>query len=486
MNLAEYAGFDGLGLAELVRRGDVSASELGRLALDAVARINPALNAVLETFPDRVERLGSGRPTGGAFAGVPFLIKDLFLFEKGVACECGSRLMQGFRPDHDSELTRRFRQAGFVTVGRTAVPEMGYSSATSSRLHGVTRNPWNPDRISGGSSGGAAVAVATGIVPIAHGSDGGGSIRSPASFNGLVGLKPTRGRISEGPDVADQLQGLGVNFVLTRTVRDCAAALDEVHGAVPGDPYAIAPPQRPFLEEAGRPPGRFRIAVAPETFGGTPIEAEVRAATARAARRLEGMGHVVEEAMPRFDWLPFVSAVNDLWTAHLARGCDLFGEFLGRRPEETNLQRVTWACYRHGKSRTASDLLAALEIFNTVSRRVGAFFERYDLLVTPTCARTAMAHAEFDMDRADMDALQWCQHCFTLEAFLVPFNVAGLPAMSLPLEQSLEGAPIGIQFVGRFGEEADLFRIAAELERAAPWANRRPPIHVGQKEPAHR
>jgi amidase len=484
MNLAEYAGFDGLGLAELVRRGEVSAVELGRLALEGVARINPQLNAVLETFPDRVEQTGAGRPQGGAFAGVPFLIKDLFLFEKDVACECGSRLMQGFRPDHDSELTRRFRQAGFVTVGRTAVPEMGYSSATSSRLHGLTRNPWNPDRISGGSSGGAAVAVATGIVPIAHGSDGGGSIRSPASFNGLVGLKPSRGRISEGPDVADQLQGLGVNFVLTRTVRDCAAVLDEVHGAAPGDPYGIAPPQRPFLEEVGNPPGRLRIAVAPETFSGTPIDAEVRAATARAARCLEGMGHVVEEAMPRFDWFPFVSAVNDLWTAHLARGCDLFGELLGRPPGETNLQRVTWACYRHGRSRTASDLLAAIEVFNTVSRRIGAFFEQYDLFITPTCARRAMPHAEFDMDRSDMSALQWCQHCFALEVFLVPFNVAGLPAVSLPLEQAADGSPIGIHFAARFGDEGTLFRIAAELEKAVPWSSRRPPIHVAQREPA--
>jgi amidase len=483
MNLAEYAGFDGLGLAGLVHRGDVSAPELGRLALEAVARINPQLNAVLETFPDRVQRLESSAPGQGAFAGVPFLIKDLFLFEKGVACECGSALMQGFRADHDSELTSRFRQAGFVTVGRTAVPEMGYSSATSSRLHGLTRNPWNPDRISGGSSGGAAVAVASGIVPIAHGSDGGGSIRSPASFNGLVGLKPTRGRISEGPDAGDQLQGLGVNFVLTRTVRDCAAALDEVQGAAPGDPYVIAPPARPFLEEVGHPSGRLRIAVAPGTFSGTPVDAEVKAATARTARRLEAMGHVVEEAMPRFDWLPFVSAVNDLWTAHLARGCDVFGELLGRRPDESNLQRVTWACYRHGKSRSAGDLLAAIETFNFVSRRVGAFFQQYDLFVTPTCTRTAMAHAEFDMDRADMDALQWCQHCFSLEVFLVPFNVVGSPAVSLPLEQAADGAPIGIQFVGRFGDEATLFRIAAELERAVPWSSRRPPIHVAQREP---
>ncbi|MFZ5791162.1 MAG: amidase [Pseudomonadota bacterium] len=483
MNLAEYARFDGVGLADLVRRREVTAQELGRLALDAIERLNPRLNAVLETFPDRVDKLGGGGSGEGPFAGVPFLVKDLLLFEEGMACECGSQLMQGFRPDHDSELTRRFRRAGFVTVGRSAVPEMGYSSATSSRLHGVTRNPWNPERIAGGSSGGAAAALAAGLVPIAHGSDGGGSIRSPASFNGLVGLKPTRGRISEGPDAADQLSGLGVNFVLTRTVRDCAAALDAVHGAAPGDPYAIAPPSRPFSKEVGAPPGRLRIAVATETFSGVPIDPEVKAATARTARLLETAGYIVEETMPRFDWIPFVSAVNDLWTAHLARGCDLFGEMLGRRPGPDNLQRVTWACYRHGRSRSAQDLLAALELFNTVSRRIGAFFERYDLFVTPTCTRTAPPHAEFDMDRADMDARQWCQHCFSLEVFLVPFNVAGLPAISLPLEQGAGGAQIGMQFVGRYGDEATLFRIAADLERASPWSSRRPSIHVAQTSP---
>lgn len=483
MNLAEYASFDGLGLADLVRRREVTARELGNLALEAIERLNPRLNAVLETFPDRVERLADGGPGERPFAGVPFLLKDLFLFEEGVACECGSLLMKGFRPDHDSELTRRFRRAGFVTVGRSAVPEMGYSSATSSRLHGVTRNPWNPERISGGSSGGAAAALAAGLVPIAHGSDGGGSIRSPASFNGLVGLKPTRGRISEGPDAGDQLSGLGVNFVLTRSVRDCAAALDAVQGAAAGDPYAIAPPSRPFLDEVGMPPGRLRIAVAPDTFSGVPIDPKVKAATARTARLLETAGHIIEEAMPRFDWHPFVSAVNDLWTAHLARGCDLFGEMLGRRPGPDNLQRVTWACYRHGKSLSAQDLLAALEVFNSVSRRVGPFFERYDLLVTPTCIRTAPPHAEFDMDRDDMDALQWCQHCFALEVFLVPFNVTGLPAISLPLEPGADGAPIGMQFVSRCGEEATLFRIAADLERASPWAGRRPPIHVAQAAP---
>lgn len=480
MKLVEYAGFDGLGLAQLLCQRQVSAREVGEAALQAIAQLNPNLNAVLETFPERIERKVGKAEADGPFAGVPFLVKDLFLFEKDVACECGSALMRGFRPQHDSGLTRRFSEAGLVTIGRTAVPEMGYSSATASRLHGITRNPWNPSRISGGSSGGSAVAVASGMVPIAHGSDAGGSIRSPAALNGIVGLKPTRGRTSEGPDAGELLGGLGVNFVLTRTVRDCAAILDAVQGAAPGDPYIIAPPPRPFATEIEAPPPRLRIALVSQSFSGVPIDPEIRAATVRAARLLEAMGHQVEEAMPFFDWPPFLAAVNDLWTAHLARDCDLIGAALDRAPSPANLQRVTWECYRHGKSRKAEDLLSAIGVFNEVSRRVGTFFCRYDLLLTPTCTRSAVLHDEFDMDRADMTAIDWCEHCFSLEVFLVPFNVSGQPAISLPLEQTDDCFPIGLQLVARYGEEATLLRIAAELEQARPWSARRPPISVAR------
>ncbi len=478
MNPTEYSSYDGLGLAELVRRREISPRELAEAALTGIAHLNPRLSAVLETFPDRVERIPDIARLEGPLGGVPFLVKDLFLFEKGTLCECGSELLRGFRPDHDSELTRRFRHAGLVTLGRTATPEMGYSSATSSRLHGLTRNPWDLERSTGGSSGGAAAAVAAGLVPIAHASDGGGSIRSPASFNGLVGLKPSRGSISEGPDAGDLLGGLGVNFGLTRTVRDCAALLDAVHGTAPGDPYGIAPPVRPFLDEVGAPVERLRVAVAAETFSGVPIDATVADATARAGRLLESMGHHVEQARPRFDWEAFLAAVNDLWTAHLAYGCDTLGAALGRPPSQENLQPITWACYRHGRASTAGRLLAAMDQLNAASRRIAAFFLQYDLLVTPTCTRRAFGHGEFDMSRTDLDALQWARQCFALEVFLVPFNVTGQPAISLPLEQGQDGMPIGIQFVGRAGNEALLFRLAAALETANPWSGRRPPVHL--------
>jgi len=479
MNIAEYASHDGLGLAELVRRRAVSPRELAQAALTAIEQVNPSLNAVIEVFQDRAEWLSVDAPTAGPFAGVPFLLKDLFLFEKGALCECGSELLRGFRPGHDSELTRRFRQAGFVTLGRTATPEMGYSSATSSRLSGITRNPWNLDRSPGGSSGGAAAAVAAGIVPIAHGSDGGGSIRSPSCFNGLVGLKPSRGRISEGPDAGDLLGGLGVNFALTRSVRDCAALLDAVHGAASGDPYGAEPPNRPFLAEVGDPVNKLRVAVAPGSFSGVPVDPAVADAVERTAKLLESMGHRVERDMPRFDWENFLGGVNDLWTAHLAYGCDALGTALKRTPSQSNLQAVTWACYRHGKSLSATQLLAAMDQLNLASRRIAAFFETYDLLVTPTCTRPWIGQDEFDMTRSDIDALQWAKKCFALEVFLVPFNVTGQPAISLPLEKTADNFPVGIQFVARARQESLLFRLAGALEAAVPWAARRPPLHAG-------
>jgi len=478
MNLGEYAGHDGLGLAELVRRRQVTARELGELALAGVAKVNPRLNCVIETFPDRLAALDEAALPDGAFRGVPFLIKDLFLYERGVLSEGGSELTRGFVADHDSGLTIRFRDAGLVNLGRTTTPEMGYSSTTSSRLAGITRNPWNPELISGGSSGGAAVAVAAGILPMAHGSDGGGSIRSPSSFNGLVGLKPTRGRVSEGPDNGDILSGMAVNFALTRSVRDCAALLDAVSGPWPGDPHMAPRPERPFLQEVGRKPGRLRIAYTTKSFSGVPIDPVIIRAVADTADLLRRLGFAVTEDMPRFDWPTFNLANNVIWTAHMAHGCDALGRAMKRTPGPDNLQQTTWACYEFGRRLGASDLLDALDVFNRVSRGFGAFFEQYDLFLAPTCTQLAQPHAVYDADQPGFDALGWTEHLFALEVFLVPFNVTGQPAITLPLHQTPDGAQIGIHFAARFGDEATLFRLAGLLERELPWHARRPPIHV--------
>jgi amidase len=481
MNLAEYARHDGLGLAELVRKKEVTPRELCELALAGTAKVNPRLNCVIQTFPERVAALDDARLPEGPFCGVPFLIKDLFMYEKGVLSEGGSQLMQGMIADHDSELMTRFRRAGFVNLGRTTSPEMGYSSTTSSRLGGLTRNPWDPDRISGGSSGGSAVAVAAGIVPIAHGSDGGGSIRSPSCFNGTVGLKPTRNRISEAPDGGEPLMGMAVNFAITRTVRDCAATLDAVAGPAPGDPNVAPPPVRAFLGEVGAAPGRLRVAYTTKTFSGVPIAPEVVAAVERTADVLRRLGHDVREAMPTFDWPDFNVANNVIWTTNMAHSCDSLGRKLGRTPSLENLQRTTWACYEFGKRCTASQLLGALDVFNTVTRRFGAFFEDHDVFLAPTCTKLAEPHAVYDADQAGMDAMAWTELLFALEVFLVPFNVTGQPGISLPLHQTDKGAQIGMHFAARFGDEATLFRLAGVLEKELPWRDRRPPIHVAAR-----
>ena len=477
MKLAEYARYDGLGLADLVRQGQVTSRELGRLALDAVEAVNPTLNCVIQTLPERLVDLRDESVPNGPFKGVPFLIKDLLLFERGVLSEAGSLLAEGLLADHDSELIVRFRSAGLVNLGRTTTPELGFSSATSSKLCGLTRNPWNPERISGGSSGGAAVAVASGVVPMAHGSDGGGSIRSPACFNGLVGLKPTRGRISEAPDAADPLSGLAVNFAITRTVRDCAAMLDAVSGPAPGDPHMAPPPPHPFLSALGVPPRNLRIAFTTKTFSGAPIDPHIVRAIEDTVALLERMGFAVQEAMPAIEWSAFTRANNVVWTAHLAHFCDVLGAMLDRSPSESNLQRTTWACYAFGKSLSSSDLLGALDVYNVVSRDIGRFFEDVDVFVTPTCTRLAPPHAAFDPDQA-FDAEGWIEHLFALEMFCVLFNVTGQPAISLPLHQAPDGSQIGVQLVAKFGDDEGLLRLAAALEEALPWRERRPPIHV--------
>ena len=478
MNLGEYASYDGMGLAELVRTKQVTPRDLCELALAAVSKVNPDLNCVIETFPERVAKLDDQTLPNGPFRGVPFLIKDLFMFEMGVLSEGGSELTKGLRADHDSELMARFRKAGLVNLGRTTTPEMGYSSTTSSRLAGLTRNPWHLERISGGSSGGAAVSVASGIVPMAHGSDGGGSIRSPCCFNGLVGLKPTRGRISEGPDAGAPLSGMAVNFALTRTVRDCAALLDAVHGSSPGDPFTAPRPRRAFLKEVGDKPGKLRIAYTTSSFSGVPVATEVAQAVHDTAAMLDNMGFEVREDMPSFDWAPFNLANNVVWSTHMAHGCDSLGIKMGRTPGPENLQRTTWACVEFGRRQTASDLLGALDVFDQVSRQVGRFFDDTDVLITPTCTKLAEPHDVYDPEQP-FDALGWTELLFQLEVFLVVFNVTGQPAITLPLYQAADESQIGIQLVARFGDEATLFRLAGALEEAMPWRHRRAPVHVG-------
>ena len=479
MTLSDYSSYDGLGLAELVARKELSPKELVDLALRAVAQVNPKLNAVLQTLPEQAAaEIRDGLPAG-PFTGVPFLIKELVLHAKNVRCDMGSKLAQGFVASEDTELMARFRRAGLVLVGTTQTPELGYNPTTETKLFGPVHNPWNLAHSAGGSSGGAGAAVAAGVVPIAHANDGGGSIRIPASCNGLVGLKPTRDRVPTGPDYADPLCGLACEFAVTRSVRDTAALLDAVAGPDSGAPGHPVPPARPYRDEVGAAPGRLRIAWTTTPASGEKIDPECEKAVHETVKLLEDLGHILIEDRPTYDWEPFLENMHVIWTAFTTASVNAIATGLKRKPGPDNLEAVTLACYEDGKRYTAVDLLNAMAHGNTVSRQIGAFFDRVDLLVTPTIARVPAPLGELDQNRAGMTAMEWTRQGFTYVPFTPIFNLTGQPAVSLPLHWSTGGLPVGVQFVGRFGDEASLIRLASQIEGARPWARRRPPVHAG-------
>ena len=478
ISLRDYTAHDGLGLAELVARKEVTPDELAAAAFEAVAKVNPRINAVLHTIPkEAATEIRAGLPRG-PFTGVPFLIKEIVLHAKGVRCEMGSKLAQGYVPDADTELMARFRRAGLVLAGTTQTPEFGYNPTTETRAFGPVHNPWDLGRSPGGSSGGSGAAVAAGIVPVAHANDGGGSIRIPASCNGLVGLKPSRDRIPSGPDYGDLLCGLACEFALTRSVRDAAALLDAVAGPDPGAPGHPVPPARPYRELIGTPPGRLRIAWTATPASGAKVDPECEKAVHETVRLLEGLGHTLIEDRPRYDWDSFLENVNVIWGAFGVASIDFAAAMTGRKPGPDNLEAVTLASYEDGKRYSAIDLLNAMTHCNVVSRQVGAFFEKVDVLVTPTIARLPAPLGELNQNREGMTAMEWTRQIFSYVPFTPVFNVTGQPAISLPLHWSAGGLPVGVQIAGRFGDEATLLCLAAQLEQARPWAARRPPIHA--------
>ena len=477
ISLADYTRHDGLGLAELVAKKEVEPKELVEAALGACERVNPKVNAVIQTLRDEA-MADVRRAERGPFAGVPFLVKELILHAKGVRCDSGSRLAQGFVAEADTELMARFRRAGLLLAGTTQTPELGYNPTTECVLHGPVRNPWDLSRSAGGSSGGSGAAVAAGIVPIGHASDGGGSIRIPASANGLVGLKPTRDRVPSGPDLADPLSGLAIEFAVTRTVRDAAALLDAVAGPDVGAPSHPVPPARPWSREVGADPGKLRIAFTTKTAGGVSADPDCVAAVQETAKLLESLGHDVVEDAPRYDWEAFLEHVHPIWTTFTALFVEALVAGTGRPASTDTLEAVTLAVYEDGKRTSAVDLHRALGHHNTVSRQVGAFFQKVDVLVTPTIARPPAPLGEIDQNKAGLSAREWTKQVFAYCPFTPLFNTTGQPAISLPLHWTKTGLPIGVQFAGKFGDEATLIRLASQLEQARPWKDRRAPVHA--------
>lgn len=478
MKLSEYCTYDAVGLAALVNKGDITALELAKLAFQGINSLNPELNAVLEVFEDLLENLAGMETKNASFAGVPFLVKDLILHMEGRNSEMGSRLCQGMTAPHDTHLATKFSEAGLVTLGRTATPEMGFCTTTESLLNGPTRNPWNIDMMPGGSSGGSAAMVASGAVPVAHGNDGGGSIRIPAACCGLVGLKPSRGRTPIGPDAADGLNGLGIEHVLTRSLRDCAAILDTTEGFMPGDPYAIIRPERSYFSELDRKCESLKIGFTSMSWSGTHVDVEIAEKTKKVALLCAGLGHKVEEASPTFDYGSFREATVTFWCANIAFWISQIAEMTGRPANRETLEATTLACYQHGLDLKATDMAAAFAVMNMVSREVSGFFQQYDVLITPTTALLPQKLGTYNANTSSFDAHGWADHIFTFAPFTALFNMTGQPAISLPLNMSATGLPIGTQFVAGSGREDILFRLSSQLEQAEPWADRHPGVSL--------
>ncbi|HUB85475.1 MAG TPA: amidase [Rhizomicrobium sp.] len=472
MNVSDYMAQDAVGLAGLIARREVSASEVLDAAMARLNAVNPTLNAVVRTLESEARStIAAGLPQG-TFSGVPYLIKDITTQMRGVPTSAGSRVFADVAAQNDSGLVAAYRRAGFVLFGKTNTPEFGLLGITEPDLWGATLNPWNLQRTCGGSSGGAASAVAAGIVPAAQASDGGGSIRIPASCCGLFGMKPSRGRVSMAPG-GEGWGGLTVLHAETRTVRDSAAILDVSCQPQPGDIYFTTPPATPFAQEVGRDPGKLRIGFLPTNLYGGEMDSEIVAGVRDAARLCEKLGHDVEEVKPPVDISELTGAAMAVISVAVLNTLETEAERRGRPIADGEIERITRSVYDTGKSVTALQYARAVQTLHTLSRRTGPFFQKYDILLLSTLGRLPLTVGAVKNADADLAALTKKFYDYGPNTQL--FNITGQPAMSVPLAWASDGTPIGIQFVGRFADEATLFRLAGQLERAAPWAQRRPP-----------
>ena len=473
MQIAEYVGLDGIGLAALVRSRQVSPQEVLDAALAAHEQLGAGVAPYVEVHADRAQQaVEAGLPTG-PFTGVPFALKDLWTSWRGTPTSNGSRLFADTPAPHDDALVQRYTAAGFVLMAKTKTAELGVSPTTEPAAHGPAANPWDLSRSAGGSSGGAAAAVAAGLLPLAHATDGGGSIRIPASRCGLFGLKPTRGRVSAAPR-GDGWAGLSAQHVVSRSVRDSAAALDVAAGPVTGDPYcAPAAGAGSFLEEVARPPRRLRVGLCTEALNGAAVDEQVRLVAQRTAQRLTDLGHEVVEV--RWPVTPEQVAVvqGGLIPAHVAAAVDARLAQLGRALRDDDLEPVTAAFVEWGRSATARSYIEAVQTMHELGRSTAALFETVDVVLSPTCGDVVPPLGR--LDGSDLD--RFLAHVGPSGAFASLANCTGQPAMSLPLDTATDGTPIGSHVLGRFGDEVTLLRLAAQLEQAHPW-QRTAPVRV--------
>ncbi len=497
----EYVRHDSTALARLVRSGEITALELIELAVGRLEEVNPAINAVVYRMDAEARQGAADIDRNALFAGVPFLAKDLLSGYAGHPTSGGSRVARDLVVEEDTELVRRVRATGVSILGKTNVPEFGLLPYTEPELWGPCRNPWSPDRTPGGSSGGSAAAVAAGIVPMAGGGDGAGSIRMPASCCGLFGLKPTRGRIPPGPRDAESWRGSVAEHVLTRSVRDSAAMLDATHGPEPGAPYRIAPPGGPFADEAATDPAPLRVAWTTEPLvGSTTPDPDCVQAVADAAGLLEELGHHLTEATPRVDGKAFARAFMVMVAGEVGAEFEDLARVLGRRPRRTELEPLTWALGLVSGAVSARELADSLRLLERCGKAVGRFFTDYDVLLTPTVATPppkigALPPSRFEhlqlrlvgalgsgrLIKAGRLLDRIAASAFEYTAWTPVFNISGQPAMSVPLNWNAAGLPVGVHFVARAGDEATLLRLAGQLERARPWFDRLPEMPPGPR-----
>lgn len=477
----ELAWLDATDQAEMVARGNVSPVELVTAAIHRIELLNPVINAVITPLYENALALAGAQLPDGPFAGVPFLLKDLLAGEAGSRLTAGSAFLGEFIARRDTELVRRYKHAGLVIVGKTNTPEFGILGTTEPVRFGPTRNPWDLNRSTGGSSGGSAAAVAAGLVPMAHGNDGGGSIRIPASCCGVFGFKPSRARISMAPEHGDLFSGLWAEHVLTRSVRDSARLLEATSGTVAGDPYWPAAEDSSSAADLDRSPGRLRIAFSAASPTGGPVDPTCARAMIDAAHLCEELGHEVVEAAPALDPEPYAVAFDTVWIAGVAWMIDYWGGLLHRAPQAHDVEILTWALYEKGRRIAATEYLEAVHELQRMSRTVAGFFDRHDVWLTPTVA-TPPPPIGFIASSSD-DPLRGYQRDSEFCPFTTVANVTGQPAMSTPLFWNEDDLPIGTQFVGQFGADRTLMRLAAQLEESRPWAGRCPPTATPDPEP---
>lgn len=498
MSFKEYDQFDATGLGELVRKGEVSAAELLEEAIARAERVNPQINCLVRPMYD-IARAAARQPQMGPFAGVPFLLKDLLASYAGVPMMGGSRLQQDFIPTEDSEYVRRLKASGLNIFGKSATPEFGITPSTEPELTGPCRNPWNLAHSPGGSSGGGSASVACGIVPMASASDGGGSIRIPASCTGLFGMKPSRGRVPSGPDAADGWFGFIAEGVVSRSVRDSALMLDCLQGDYPAQLLKLAPPKISCMDAIALPAKRLRIAFSTHPGIGLQLDPELRDKVIETARHLESLGHDVIEVDLPIDREDFIYNYSVLIASEVNATISQAAERLGRKVSSRDVEMRTWGIKRLGDAFNAGDVSQALWAMHQFARRWISFFEPYDALLTSTLGQPPIEVGGLLpglMDSMMLKAVdklpigqiakkrefvvKAAERVYNYCSQTMPANVTGQPSMSVPLHWSRSGLPLGMMFTGRFGDEATLFSLAAQLEQSQPWAQRRPPVWAGQ------